>query len=136
MLNHMLMLLFMISLPSANLLSFYMECSLPSQIHPPTLLRGRCPNPAAAFDFVNAAFDGSEDSSRMYRTPPRYCTTSADDKGEVIRNCPPDVMPAMQREPTTYLTDLNNPNNHLLDVQAFSNLLYSSPYHEVRTDLH
>ncbi|XP_023239606.1 netrin-1-like [Centruroides sculpturatus] len=64
-------------------------------------------------DFVNAAFGKEVKASSECGNPPsRYCVTSGDDKGEIVRNCQIcDAGHPKRRHPVAYLTDLNNPNN-------------------------
>lgn len=63
-------------------------------------------------DFVNAAFGKEVTGSSTCGSPPsRYCKSTTGD-GEVIRNCfICDANHPKRRHPTSYLTDLNNPNN-------------------------
>jgi len=66
-------------------------------------------------DFVNAAFGKIiEASSTCGDTPTRYCLTTPDKTGSktATRSCYIcDATSAKRRHPSTYLTDLNNPNN-------------------------
>uniref|UniRef100_T1IHF5 Laminin N-terminal domain-containing protein n=1 Tax=Strigamia maritima TaxID=126957 RepID=T1IHF5_STRMM len=64
-------------------------------------------------DFVNAAFGKEVRASSTCGTPPsRYCVTTADDKGEVVRTCHIcDATHPKRKHPSAFLTDLNNPNN-------------------------
>ncbi|KAL5018766.1 hypothetical protein ScPMuIL_004488 [Solemya velum] len=63
-------------------------------------------------DFVNAAFGKEVTGSSTCGSPPsRYCKSTPED-GKVIRNCfICDANHPKRRHPTSYLTDLNNPNN-------------------------
>ena len=65
-------------------------------------------------DFVNAAFGRRVVASSTCGLPTasRYCMTSRDRDGRVGRSCHvcDDTQPTL-RHPTSYLTDLNNPNN-------------------------
>lgn len=64
-------------------------------------------------DFVNAAFSKEVVASSTCGSPPsRYCKSSTDTQGQVIRNCfICDANHPKRRHPASYLTDLNNPNN-------------------------
>ena len=64
-------------------------------------------------DFINAAFGRHVEASSTCGSPPsRYCSSSADKEGRIIRNCfICDAKNHKLRHPTSYLTDLNNPNN-------------------------
>ncbi|XP_076065177.1 netrin-1-like [Oratosquilla oratoria] len=64
-------------------------------------------------DFINAAFGREVDSSSTCGKPPsRYCVTSAQEKGEVTRECHVcDASDAKRAHPPQFLTDLNNPSN-------------------------
>lgn len=64
-------------------------------------------------DFVNAAFGKEVRASSTCGSPAsRYCQTSYNNEGHIIRNCfiCDDTHPKRQH-PSSYLTDLNNPNN-------------------------
>ncbi|XP_055945657.1 netrin-1-like isoform X3 [Argiope bruennichi] len=84
-------------------------------------------------DFVNAAFGKEVKASSECGSPPtRYCTTSTDDKGEVIRNCQIcDASNPKRAHPTPYLTDLNNPNN----VTCWMSEPFSQSLHNVSLTL-
>ena len=64
-------------------------------------------------DFINAAFGRHVKASSTCGSPPsRYCSSSADKDSRVIRSCfICDSKNHKLRHPTSYLTDLNNPNN-------------------------
>lgn len=64
-------------------------------------------------DFVNAAFGKDVVASSTCGSPPtRYCTSTTDKDGRVVRNCfICDANHPKRMHPPSYLTDLNNPNN-------------------------
>ena len=64
-------------------------------------------------DFINAAFGKDVEASSTCGSPPsRYCTSSSDKDGSIIRNCfICDANHGKRQHPASYLTDLNNPNN-------------------------
>lgn len=64
-------------------------------------------------DFVNAAFGKAVTASSTCGSPPNgYCKSTTDKDGKVIRNCYIcDANHPKRRHPSSYLTDLNNPNN-------------------------
>jgi netrin 1 len=64
-------------------------------------------------DFVNAAFGKQIKASSTCGEPAsRYCKTSTDSEGKVVRNCfICDNNHPKRKHPSTYLTDLNNRNN-------------------------
>lgn len=64
-------------------------------------------------DFVNAAFGKDVTASSTCGSPPtRYCKSTTDKDGRVIRNCfICDGNHPKRMHPPSYLTDLNNPNN-------------------------
>lgn len=64
-------------------------------------------------DFVNAAFAKEVGSSSTCGSPPsRFCKSTTDSDGKVIRNCYIcDANHPKRAHPTSYLTDLNNPHN-------------------------
>jgi netrin receptor unc-5 len=64
-------------------------------------------------DFINAAFGKEVEASSTCGTPPsRYCTSSTDQENNIIRSCYIcDGNHAKRSHPSSYLTDLNNPNN-------------------------
>ncbi|KAL3877089.1 hypothetical protein ACJMK2_034844 [Sinanodonta woodiana] len=64
-------------------------------------------------DFVNAAFSKDVVATSTCGSPPsRYCKSTTDREGKVIRNCfICDANNPQRRHPPSYLTDLNNPNN-------------------------
>ena len=64
-------------------------------------------------DFVNVAY-GKEiaASSTCGKPPSRYCTTDHNTDGKIVRECYIcDANHPKRRQPPSYLTDLNNPNN-------------------------
>nr|AMY99569.1 netrin [Terebratalia transversa] len=64
-------------------------------------------------DFVNAAFGKNVIASSTCGTPAnRYCTSSTDNYGKIVRNCEIcDANNPKRNHRAAYLTDLNNPNN-------------------------
>lgn len=84
-------------------------------------------------DFVNAAFGKEVKASSECGTPAnRYCTTSNDEKGEIVRNCQIcDASNPKRAHPTSYLTDLNNPNN----VTCWMSEPFSQSLHNVSLTL-
>lgn len=64
-------------------------------------------------DFINAAFGKEVVASSTCGSPPsRYCTSSTDNENNIIRSCYIcDANHAKRQHPSSYLTDLNNPNN-------------------------
>ncbi|ESO98632.1 hypothetical protein LOTGIDRAFT_201560 [Lottia gigantea] len=64
-------------------------------------------------DFVNAAFGMEVVASSTCGSPPsRYCKSTTDKEGKIIRNCfICDANHPKRKHPSKYLTDLNNPNN-------------------------
>ncbi|KAK3091024.1 hypothetical protein FSP39_016561 [Pinctada imbricata] len=64
-------------------------------------------------DFVNAAFGKEVISSSTCGSPPsRFCKSTIDKDNRVIRNCfICDAQHPQRQHPTSYLTDLNNPND-------------------------
>lgn len=64
-------------------------------------------------DFINAAFGRHVKASSTCGSPAsKYCSSSADKEGRIIRNCfICDASNNKLQHPTSYLTDLNNPNN-------------------------
>ncbi|XP_050391300.1 netrin-1 isoform X3 [Patella vulgata] len=64
-------------------------------------------------DFVNAAFGMEVVASSTCGSPPsRYCKSTTDKDGKIIRNCfICDANHPKRKHPSKYLTDLNNPNN-------------------------
>ncbi|XP_071130090.1 netrin-1-like isoform X2 [Mytilus edulis] len=64
-------------------------------------------------DFVNAAFGKDVTASSMCGSPPtRFCKSTTDKDGRVVRNCfICDANHPKRMHPPSYLTDLNNPNN-------------------------
>lgn len=64
-------------------------------------------------DFVNAAFNKEVVASSTCGSPPsRYCKSTTDNDGRVMRNCfICDAKHPKRQHPSSYLTDLNNPNN-------------------------
>ena len=64
-------------------------------------------------NFVNAAFGNEVIASSSCGSPPsRYCKTTTDTEGKMVRECfICDANHPKRRHPPAYLTDLNNPNN-------------------------
>jgi len=64
-------------------------------------------------DFVNAAFGKAIEASSTCGDPAsRYCLTTPEKDGKIVRTCHVcDATSPKRRHPSTYLTDLNNPNN-------------------------
>lgn len=64
-------------------------------------------------DFVNAAFGKEVTASSTCGSPPtRFCKSTTDKDGRVVRNCfICDANHPKRMHPPSYLTDLNNPNN-------------------------
>lgn len=64
-------------------------------------------------DFINAAFGKEVEASSTCGSPPsRYCTSSSDQEDNIVRSCYIcDANHAKRQHPSSYLTDLNNPNN-------------------------
>ncbi len=64
-------------------------------------------------DFVNGAFGKEVKASSTCGNPPsRYCQTTTDKEGKMVRNCYIcDANHSKRRHPGNFLTDLNNPNN-------------------------
>lgn len=64
-------------------------------------------------DFINAAFGKEVKASSVCGSPPsRYCRTTTDKEGKIVRNCfICDANHPKRRHSPAFLTDLNNPNN-------------------------
>ena len=64
-------------------------------------------------DFVNAAFGKEVKASSTCGSPPsRYCQSTTDKEGKMVRNCfICDANHPKRQHTSKYLTDLNNPNN-------------------------
>ena len=84
------------------------------QHNPPDPCYDEMGNPRRCIpDFVNAAFAKELTASSTCGSPPsRYCKTSTDKDGKVMRNCYIcDANHPKRMHPSGFLTDLNNPNN-------------------------
>ncbi|GIY63570.1 netrin-1 [Caerostris darwini] len=131
--QNLLLLILMISVPLASPLSYHGMFSAQSNPPPDPCYEEMSEPRRCIPDFVNAAFGKEVKASSECGTPAtRYCTTSTDDKGEVVRNCQIcDASNPKRAHPTSYLTDLNNPNN----VTCWMSEPFSQSLHNVSLTL-
>ena len=85
-------------------------------------------------DFINVAFGKEMEASSTCGNPPsRYCTTDHNNDGKMVRECFICDDDNMKRHhPSSYLTDLNNPNN----LTCWISEPLSSPYQNITLKLH